>query len=83
MRVCTLTPSSERILPSCSAISHREKFVELHSLPLMDYLIDDIQTNLTEEEKATLVKNKQIIPNPPTMGELDLELVNKSTYFFS
>lgn len=62
---------------------HREKFVELHSLPLMEYLIDDIQKGLTDEDRANLQKANVHFGEPPKLGELDLEKVKESTYFFS
>ncbi|MEW5310192.1 MAG: hypothetical protein WDW38_002012 [Sanguina aurantia] len=61
----------------------REKFVELHGLPLMEYLVDDIQKSLTDEDRAKLEKAKIYFGEPPQLGELDLNLVRQSTYFFS
>ncbi|MEW5305130.1 MAG: hypothetical protein WDW36_007691 [Sanguina aurantia] len=61
----------------------REKFVELHSLPLMDYLVDDIRSDLTPEDLMALQKSRTQFPNPPELGPLDLEQVKQSTYFFS
>ncbi|MEW5305129.1 MAG: hypothetical protein WDW36_007690 [Sanguina aurantia] len=61
----------------------REKFVELHGLPLMEYLVDDIQKSLTDEDRAKLEKAKVYFGEPPKLGELDLNLVRQSTYFFS
>lgn len=60
--------------------SLREKFVELHSLPLMDYLRDDICQNLNRELPA---KPAVDIPSPPPSGALDLQEVLESIYFFS
>lgn len=51
----------------------RETFVELHSEPLMDNL------------RAELMKwnPKADIPKPPATGELDINCVKESEYFFS
>lgn len=57
--------------------------MELHGLPLMEYLVDDIQKSLTDEDRANLEKAKIYFGEPPQLGELDLNLVNQSTYFFS
>lgn len=56
--------------------------MELHSLPLMDYLIDDLRTRLQTELTAEEFK-KIILTDPPKLGKLDLEKVKESTYFFS
>lgn len=57
--------------------------MELHSLPLMDYLVDDIQKSLTGDDLKTLDKAGIQFPHPPELGLLDLEQVKESAYFFS
>ena len=53
----------------------RDTFVELHSEPLM--------TTLYEELRETYPEAADEIPKPPPLGELDLNEVKKSRYFFS
>lgn len=51
----------------------REKFVELHSQPLLHDLRDQFVMQYKDNE----------FPEVPTTGDLDLNDVLKSTYFFS
>jgi DNA-directed RNA polymerase len=53
----------------------REKFIELHKAPLLD--------NLYEELKSTYPEVAGEFLPPPEYGDLDIETVRDSTYFFS
>jgi DNA-directed RNA polymerase len=51
----------------------REKFIQLHSEPLTETLLENFQSRYPNEK----------FPALPLKGEFDLEEVKKSTYFFS
>ncbi|CAL6270165.1 unnamed protein product [Bathycoccus prasinos] len=53
----------------------REKFIELHETPLLD--------NLYEELKSTYPEVAGEFLPPPEYGDLDIETVRDSAYFFS
>jgi len=53
----------------------REKFIELHSEPLLE--------NLYNEFCATYPKVAEEFPKPPAPGDLDLNTIRDSVYFFS
>lgn len=51
----------------------RDKFVELHKRPLLEELVRDLQS----------ISSDIRIPEVPKKGQLDLEDVRGSVYFFS
>ena len=53
----------------------REKFIELHSEPLLEMLYEELK------EKYPEVAHE--IPPPPPMGNMDIKQVKDSVYFFS
>ena len=53
----------------------REKFIELHKAPLLQNLYDELKTTYPEVAGEFL--------EPPSAGDLDIETVRESTYFFS
>ena len=53
----------------------RDKFIEVHNEPLLD--------NLYQELRATYPDVADDFPPPPAPGELSLDVVKESVYFFS
>eukprot|EP00887_Chlorella_sp_A99_P000292 scaffold13.g292.t1 len=51
----------------------REKFIELHSQPLLERLLEEMQAAAPDVE----------FPPMPERGALDLDVIRASTYFFS
>jgi len=63
----------------------REQFLELHNLPLLEDLAEFISTNLVPKITDEKIKSKLIshLNKIPQRGDLDLEQVKKSIFFFS
>lgn len=59
----------------------REAFVELHSQPLLQQLKAELEERM-QHSKAT-GRGKGHVPNPPELGELDLNKVLEAEYFFN
>jgi len=53
----------------------RDAFYELHSRPLLQELYEDLRLHCGA--------NAALLPELPAQGDLDLEMVKKSTYIFS
>ena len=53
----------------------RDKFIEVHNEPLLD--------NLYQELRATYPDVADDFPPPPAPGDLSLDVVKESVYFFS
>jgi DNA-directed RNA polymerase len=53
----------------------REKFIEVHSEPLLE--------NLYHEMRETYPDVADEFPKPPPPGDLDLNVIKDSVYFFS
>lgn len=54
----------------------RETFVELHSKPLLEMLLDGLRKRFPEIKP-------ELYPDIPDLGSLDLAEVQRSEYFFS
>ena len=64
----------------------REAFVELHSQPLLQQLKAELDQRMPQDpDKATAKgkKGQQLVPDPPGLGELDLNKVLEAEYFFN
>lgn len=57
--------------------------MELHSLPLMDYLLDDMRTAVQKMDKEQPAKSDLGFQEPPPLGALNLQKVLESPFFFS
>ena len=66
----TDTDTSARLL--------REAFVEIYRLPILDYFTQDILSEFTEAEQQKIQ-----LPEKPEVGNLDIEEVLNSSYFFN
>ena len=53
----------------------REQFIELHSEPLLERLYLELKEKYPEVTRH--------IPPPPPLGNLDIQLIRDSVYFFS
>ena len=56
----------------------REAFVEIYRLPILDYFTQDILSEFTEAEQQKIQ-----LPEKPEVGNLDIEEVLNSSYFFN
>lgn len=56
----------------------REAFVEIYRLPILDYFTSDIVNEFTETEQQKIQ-----LPEKPEVGNLDIEDVLQSSYFFN
>jgi DNA-directed RNA polymerase len=67
----------------------REQFVNLHKFPIVEMLAESFEAKLKESEVAKVIsplamtKAKMLFSHKPKKGELDLDQVKKSVYFFS
>jgi DNA-directed RNA polymerase len=53
----------------------REKFIEVHKEPLLENLYNEFRANYPDVADE--------FPRPPAPGDLDLDVVRDSVYFFS
>ena len=56
----------------------RAAFVEIYRLPILDYFTQDILSEFTEAEQQKIQ-----LPEKPEVGNLDIEEVLNSSYFFN
>lgn len=65
----------------------REAFAQLHSQPLLQNLKEELTEAMRESQQGRTVgpsvKIKDKLPDPPKLGQLDLNKVLEADYFFN
>lgn len=59
----------------------REAFVELHSQPLLQQLKAELDERMQQPQANS--RDRRCVPDPPGLGELDLNKVLEAEYFFN